>query len=73
MAEGAQGSELDIWVADHADAVRVVGIGVGVLILFLTGIDWFPVAIVAGLVALLLWGVAGAERRASTRAEPAPG
>jgi hypothetical protein len=73
MAEGAQGSELDIWVADHADAVRVVGIGVGVLFLFFTGIDWLPVAIVAGLVALLLWGVAGAERRASTRAEPAPG
>jgi hypothetical protein len=73
MAEGAQGSELDIWVADHADAVRAVGLGVGVLILFLTGIDWLPVVIVGGLAALLLWGVAGAERRVSTEAEPSPG
>jgi hypothetical protein len=73
MAEGAQGSELDVWVADHADAVRVVGLGVGLLILFLTGIDWLPVVIVAGLAALLLWGVAGAERRASTSTEPTAG
>jgi hypothetical protein len=71
-AEAAQGSELDVWVADHADAVRVVGIGVGLLILFFTGIDWLPVALVAALVGLLLWGVAGAEQRAAARAEPAP-
>jgi hypothetical protein len=71
-AEEAQGGELDVWVADHADAVRVVGIGVGLLILFFTGIDWLPVALVAALVGLLLWGVAGAEQRAAARTEPAP-
>jgi hypothetical protein len=71
MAEGAQGSELDVWVADHADAVRIGVIGVGLLILFFTGIDWLPVAIVALLVGLVLWGVAGAERR-GVGAEPAP-
>jgi hypothetical protein len=72
-AEGAGGSGLDVWVAGHADAVRAIGIAAGVLILFVTGIDWLPVAIVAVLVGLLLWWVAGAEQRiGATSDEPTP-
>jgi hypothetical protein len=57
------GSELDVWVADHADPVRFGGGVVAALVLFLTGIDWIPVAIVGVLFGLFLWGVANAEHR----------
>jgi hypothetical protein len=36
---------------------------VAVLILYVTGIDWVPVAIVEALLALLLWWVSVAEAR----------
>jgi hypothetical protein len=58
-----QGSELEVWVAAHADPVRIAGGIVALIALFLTGIDWIPVAIVGALLALLLWGVAVSERR----------
>jgi hypothetical protein len=70
-ASRPQGSELDVWIADHADAVRIGGIGAAVIILFLTGIDWIPVVIVGVLLGLLLWGVASAERGVQDTA-PAP-
>ena len=57
------GSELDVWVADHADPVRFGGGVIAALVLFLTGIDWIPVAIVGVLFGLFLWGVANAEHR----------
>jgi hypothetical protein len=57
------GSTLDIWVAGHADATRIVGAAVAALILFWTGVDWVPVAILAISVGLLLWGVGAAEKR----------
>ena len=57
------GSELDVWVADHADPVRIGGGVIAALVLFLTGIDWIPVAIVGVLFGLFLWGVATAEHR----------
>jgi hypothetical protein len=57
------GSELDVWVADHADPVRFGGGVIAALLLFLTGIDWIPVAIVGVLFGLFLWGVASVERR----------
>jgi uncharacterized protein YjeT (DUF2065 family) len=55
------GSELEVWVAEHADPVRVGGGLVAAFVLFLTGIDWIPVAIVGLLFGLLLWGVASAD------------
>jgi hypothetical protein len=39
-ADRGQGSQLDWRVAGHADTVRLGGIAVGVVVLFLTGIDW---------------------------------
>ena len=66
-AGGDGRSQLESWVAENADTVRIAGIAIGVVVLFLTGIDWLPVAIVAVLVGLLWWGVGLAERR---RLEP---
>ena len=60
------GSELDVWVADHADPVRFGGGVIAALVLFLTGIDWIPVAVVGVLFGLFLWGVAAAEHRVGT-------
>ena len=62
-ASRPEGSELEVWVADHADPVRVGGGVVAAFVLFLTGIDWIPVAIVGLLFGLFLWGVTTAERR----------
>jgi hypothetical protein len=70
-ASRPQGSELEVWIADHADPVRIGGIGAAVIILLLTGIDWMPVVIVGVLLGLLLWGVASAERGVQDTA-PAP-
>jgi len=61
-AKRPQGSELDTWVAGHADFVRIAGLAVVAVFLFLTGIDWIPVLVAAAFAALVLWGVAAAER-----------
>lgn len=61
-ASRPQGSELQVWVGEHAGPVRIGAIAVAVVVLFLTGIDWIPVVIVGVLLSLLLWGVASAER-----------
>ena len=58
-----EGSELEVWLAAHADATRIGGAIVATLILFVTGIDWFPVGIVLALYGLLLWSVAAAQKR----------
>jgi hypothetical protein len=58
------GSELEVWLAAHAEPVRIGGVALGAVLLFLTGIDWIPVAIVAVLVGLLLWEVSIAVQRA---------
>jgi hypothetical protein len=58
------GSELEVWVARQADPVRLGGGIVAALVLFLTGLDWLPVAIVGVLFGLFLWWVASAQDRA---------
>jgi uncharacterized protein YjeT (DUF2065 family) len=55
------GSELQVWVSQHADPIRLGGGLIAVFVLFLTGIDWIPVAVVGVLFGLFLWGVASAE------------
>ena len=72
VGDEGTGTRLDAWVAGHADAVRIGAVAVAVVVLFLTGIDWVPVAIVGVLLGLLWWGVAVAERRGRP-AEPAAG
>ena len=57
------GSNLEVWVAGHTEPVRIAAIGVAVLVLFVTGIDWVPLAVVALALGLVLWGVAIAEQR----------
>ena len=65
-----EGSELEVWLAAHADATRIGGAVVGAAILFVTGIDWVPVGIVVALYGGLLWAVAVAQRRRETPAVP---
>jgi hypothetical protein len=75
-AEREGGSDLQVWVARHSDATRIGGIVLAVLILFVTGIDWLPVAIVGALLALVLWQIAVAERRTAVvdiSGHPEPG
>ena len=58
-------------MAAHADAVRIGGVAVGVVVLFVTGIDWLPVGIV-GLLLVLVWCGWVAEGR-SRPTEPVTG
>lgn len=62
-ASRPQGSELQVWVVEHANPVRIGAILVAVIVLFLTGIDWIPALIVGLLLGLVLWEVAASERR----------
>ncbi|HEY6568412.1 MAG TPA: hypothetical protein VI341_12950, partial [Actinomycetota bacterium] len=64
-----EGSELDVWLAGHADLVRIGGALVGAVILFVTGIDWIPVGIVVALYGGLLWAVSVAIKRVGSAAE----
>ena len=66
------GSDLDQWIAPRHDALRIAGIAAAVIILFITGIGLLSVLVAAGLLALYLWGISAATRRASDD-EPAPG
>jgi len=68
--EAPGATELDTWVASHADLVRIAGIVLGLIVIFFTGIDWLPVAIVALLVGLTFWVVSGAERRMAAGSTP---
>ena len=48
----------------------IAGIVLGLVVIFFTGIDWLPVAIVALLVGLTFWVVSGAERRMAAGSTP---
>ena len=64
-----QGSELEVWLAAHADATRIGGAVVAALILFVTGIDWIPVGIVLALFGALLWAVSVSLKRVGATSE----
>jgi hypothetical protein len=78
VAERPSGSELERWVAGHADPLRWGGLIVAAVILFLTGIDWLPVIVIGILLGLYLWAIAVFQQRARARAgdgsePPGPG
>jgi hypothetical protein len=62
-AQREGGSQLQVWVSRHADATRIVAVVAALLVLFATGIDWLPVAVVGTVLALLLWRIEVAQRR----------
>ena len=63
-----EGSELDVWLAAHADATRIGGAIVAAVILFLTGIDWIPVGIVLALYGGLWWAISASIKRVGAAA-----
>ena len=71
VASSPGGSELDRWVAARYDTLRIGGIVVAVVIIFITGFEIIPVIIVGGLLALFLWAIWASNNRA-TRAAPTP-
>lgn len=60
---------LDGWVAAHYDIVRIVLGALALLALFLIGVDWLPVIIIAAVLALALWWLARARDRATERSQ----
>jgi hypothetical protein len=65
------GSELDRWVAANYDRLRIGGIVVAVVVIFITGFEIIPVLVVGVLLALFLWGIWASNNRA-THAAPTP-
>lgn len=54
--------ELGRWVSSHHDVLRIVGIGVAVAVVFITGLELIPILIVAVILGLYLWGIAAVSR-----------
>jgi hypothetical protein len=65
------GSELDRWVAEHYDPLRVAGVVVALAILLVTGIELVPLVVVGALVALFLWAISASRHRAAAPSESA--
>jgi flagellar biosynthesis component FlhA len=61
------GSDLERGVAAHPDIARVVAAVVALYALFRTGIDWVPVIVIGGLLALFMWWVAAAQHKVDGR------
>jgi hypothetical protein len=57
------GSPFDRWVAAHSDLLRVAGITIAVVVLFVTGLVLVPVIVIAALLALYLWAVSASTGR----------
>jgi hypothetical protein len=60
---GSDGSRFDRWIAGHHDLLRVGGIALAVLVLFLVGLGWISVIVTGGLLALYLWVIGQASAR----------
>ncbi len=72
-APSVEGRQLDRWVADHLEALRVAGfaIALGTLLLLL-GLDLLPLVLVAALLSLYLWAISSAHERIDTHDVEAP-
>lgn len=58
------GSKAEVWVSEHYDWLRVGGTAILLLIFFITGIGWFSVLVLGGLLALYLWALSVVRARA---------
>jgi hypothetical protein len=58
-----EGSELDRWVAAHCDLLRLGGIAVALVVVFLIGLELLPVLTIGALLGLHLWAIAAARQR----------
>lgn len=66
VAGSPAGSELERWVSEHFETLRIAGIVLAVAIVFVTGIDIVPLLVVGALLALFLWAISTLKRRIST-------
>jgi hypothetical protein len=60
---GPEGSRFDRWIAGHFDLLRVLGVALALLVLFLVGLGWIPAIVIGGLLALYLWVIVQARIR----------
>jgi hypothetical protein len=58
-----EGSELDRWVAARFDLLRLAGIAVALVIVFLIGLELLPVLGIGALLGLYLWAITAARQR----------
>lgn len=65
FASTAGGSEAERWFAQNADAARIGGGVVAVVLLFWLGIGWVSVLLLSAVYGSLIWFVSHAEKRVS--------
>jgi len=72
-ARSVDGRQLDRWVADRFDALRLAGFAAALgALLLLLGVDILPLVLVAALLSLYLWGITTAHERIETLDVEAP-
>lgn len=62
-APGADGRQLDRWLAHHSDGLRIAGVFVALGALVLLGVDLVALVVVGTLLGLFLWSITAARRR----------
>lgn len=63
VASGPAGSELDRWTAAHHDMLRIAGVAVALVAVFIVGLSFVSLLVIGGLLALQLWAISGSRRR----------
>ena len=63
VTPGGEGSELDQRIARHYDLLRILGAVVAFVVVFITGIELIPVALVGAALAVYLWAISEARQR----------
>jgi hypothetical protein len=58
-----EGSEFDRWVAARFDLLRLAGIAVALVLLFVIGLELIPVLVIGVLLGLYLWAITAARHR----------
>jgi hypothetical protein len=66
------GSSLARWTAAHADALRIAGIVVAILLLLVIGFGWISFLVIAALLALYIWGVEALRRQGAPLDDAVP-
>jgi hypothetical protein len=57
------GSQLDLWIAAHFDVLRLIGVGIAVVAVFLIGIELVPLLLIGAILVLYLWAISVARSR----------
>jgi hypothetical protein len=59
------GSDIDRWIAQHYDLLRIAGAGLALLVFFIIGFDLLAVIVIAVVLGVYMWAISEARSRAT--------